>query len=409
MAKFSELELFNSKSQNQERNIDQAKAQLPHLVYVVTSPMSAKFLLGDQLTFMRDAGFRVTLIASPGALLEQVRNDQQIEIVPVAIEREISLIRDAKSLFFLIRAIRKLRPDIVNASTPKAGLLGMMAAWITRVPIRIYLLRGLRLETTKGIKKSVLAITERIASACANHVVCISDSLRGIYVEHKLASKQKTVVLGAGSSNGIDMRRFSKDAIGATTRLVFQEGTKGPVIGFVGRLTHDKGILDLINIYQCVLLIIPSARLLLVGDFEIGDPIPDTAKSWLQRHPQVSITGFVDDVRYLLREIDVLAMTSHREGFGNAVIEAAAMEIPIVGFRVTGVVDAASDGECSVLVPLGDVGAFSAAIVRYLTDQSLRDEHVVKAKQRVHKLFRQEKVWESWLQYYHGLISAAKR
>lgn len=372
----------------------------PRLVCIVTHAVSARTLMRGQLAHFQRAGFDVTIIASPGPDLSAVAQQEGIRVVAVPMEREIRPFRDLKSLWQLYRCLSKLRPDIVNAGTPKAGLLGMMASWLSRVPIRIYTLRGLRLETAKSWKLSAaLAITERIASGCAHRIVCVSDSLRSVAVERRLIAAKKAVVLGGGSSNGVDARRFdvrqrpASQVEALRTQLGIPDDA--PVIGFAGRLTRDKGIIELFAAYRSLLKDFPKLRLLLVGDFESGGAVAAEIRQQIAVHPQVIVTGFVQDTAQYYGVMNLLAFPSYREGFPNVPLEAAAAGLPVVGYRATGTVDAVEDGVTGQLVTCGDQEALAGAMRRYLEDGQLRAKHGEAGRRRVQQDFTQQRVWDA--------------
>ena len=181
----------------------------PRLAFLVTVPTTADVLLRGQLAYLGDHGFDVTVISSPGPELELVAQRERVRTIAVPMERDIDVAADAVSLARVTRVLAGLRPDIVNASTSKAGLLGMIAAAALRVPARIYLLRGLRLETERGAKRAVLGAAERVAVRCAHEIVCVSESLRSRFVESGFAPADRCHVLGAGSSNGFELERFA--------------------------------------------------------------------------------------------------------------------------------------------------------------------------------------------------------
>jgi glycosyltransferase involved in cell wall biosynthesis len=372
--------------------------------------MTARILLRGQLGHLRDHGFTVGVAAAPGEDLERVARDERVAVFPVPFEREIHPLRDLGALAALIRVCRRFRPHLVNASTPKAGLLAGLAARLTGVPVRLYTLRGLRLETATGLRRRLLAGSERLAAACADRVVCVSASLEARLLALGLAPRAKTSTLGAGSSNGVDTARFRPRAATdpevavLAERLALPAGA--PVVGFVGRWTHDKGLLDLTEaFFGPVSERFPEARLLLVGKFESGDPVPEAVRHRLLTDERVVRPGFADDVAPLYALMDVLAFPSYREGFPNVPLEAAASAVPVAAYASTGTVDAVVDGETGILVPTGDREALAAAIVRYLEEPDLRQRHGTVGRRRAERDFRREVVWDAWRELYRELLA----
>ncbi|MGL4593105.1 MAG: glycosyltransferase, partial [Thermoguttaceae bacterium] len=224
-----------------------------NILYIITKSQFCSFLLG-QPAFMRERGFHVGVCSASGKELDEIALNENVEAFPIFMQREIAPIQDIISLWKLIRLMRRFKPTVVIAGTPKAGLLGMIAAFITRVPVRIYHLRGLRIETTHGLKHFIMTCTERLASGLSNRVWCVGKSLRDEFLKRKLGNPKKTITLNNGSSNGIDTRRFAWNAeVLAEAVAVAQQwniASDEPVVCFVGRIVKDKGIVELAEAFR---------------------------------------------------------------------------------------------------------------------------------------------------------------
>lgn len=383
---------------------------MPHIACLATDPLTTRVLMAGQLAYLRQQGFDVTLIAAPGADLEAAAAREGVGYIAVPMTREITPRADWNSLRQLTRIFRELRPDIVNAGTPKAGLLGMLAATWAQVPIRIYTLRGLRMETATGYKRILLTNTERMAAACAHRVVCVSPSLRDAFVRFRLGAAAKTLVIGGGSSNGVDVDRFAatdqRYAEARSIRKSMGIPDEARVIGFGGRLTKDKGVAELMSVFRSLEQEYPDLHLLLVGGFEDGDPISSRIRDEIWSDPRVHITGFVNDTAPYYTAFDLLVFPSHREGLPNVPLEAASAGRPTAGFAATGTVDAVRNGETGTLVAVGDVNGLTDAVRRYLSDQVLLARHGSHALQLVKSDFRREVIWQGLAELYRSELAA---
>ncbi|MBW3571380.1 MAG: glycosyltransferase family 4 protein [Gemmatimonadetes bacterium] len=386
----------------------EARGRRPRLLVAITDPLSTVLLRG-QLAHARAAGFDVTLISGPGARARQLAAEEGVGLVEVPMVRELSPLRDLVSLWRVFRVVRRLRPDLVNAGTAKAGLLVTAAAWLNGVPGRIYTMRGIRLETHRGFFRHLLWGVERLIGAMVHRVVCVSPSLRARALQLGVVAPEKTLVLAGGSSNGVQVERFGAGANGpAAARLRGELGLQGagPVVGFVGRLVRDKGVRELAEAWSMLREEFPDARLLLVGPEESGDPVPSAVLQALREDARVTLTGGVFDTAPYYLLMDMLVLPSYREGFPNVVLEAGASGLPVVTTTVPGCVDAVEDGITGLHVPAGDARALSAALRRYLADPGLRRRHGDAGRARVNAEFRRERIWEGLIDLYREMVVA---
>lgn len=379
-----------------------AKKPPPHIVVGITVPQSCLVLRG-RLRTLREAGFRVTLVSSPGEMLARTAAQEGVEFVALPMQREISPLADMLSLFRLCWLLRRLNPDMTEFSTPKAGLLGSIAARLCGVRVRVYFLRGLKLESCKGFKRTILLVAERLAAACSHVVLCNSESLRDEALALRVASAQKLRLLGGGSSNGVDVERFSPGPTDLRARLGFPQ--EAEVVGFVGRLTRDKGVPELIEAFDAILAARPRVHLLLVGWFDAAeDALGHKLRARIKRHPRIHTTGFVADTAPYYRVMDLMVLPTWREGFPNVVLEAAASGIPVVTTFATGSRDAVLPEVTGLLIPPGYPEAISEAVLKLLCNSERRGNMGVAARAWVVEHFVNEHVLGLAVNYYKGLI-----
>ena len=388
------------------------KSNRPRLVIAVNSSIALGFLQG-QPEYFQNSGFDVTVLRPEKRSGEwEVPRPDGVRVLEVPMEREISPVRDIRSICHLWGILRTLRPTVTNVGTPKAGLLGGFAAWLNRVPCRFYTLHGLRFETTTGLRRKLLILAERLACRFAHRVVCVSHSVREKAIASGLVDRERALIFGAGSCNGVDVARFAptQQRIWRAAELRRQFGipADAPVALFVGRLTCDKGIAELVEAFLQLENRIPNLRLLLVGSFEDGDPLPEDIRKRLETHDRVILAGPVNDTAPYYAMADVLVLPSHREGLPTVVLEAHAAGKPVIGAAATGIVDLLVDGETGLLFPVGDVSSLANAIARLIEDKALARKLADAGRDQVKRKFRQELIWAALRREYLKVLQGGE-
>lgn len=302
-----------------------------------------------------------------------------------------------------------VRPHVVHTHTPKGGLLGMISAWLSRTPVRIYHMRGLPFMTSRGLRRFLLRWTERTACYLAHRVLCVSHSVKEIAIQEGLCSTKKIKVLGGGSGNGVNaLSKFNPSFIDNKARNHLKERFNIPhsamILGFIGRVVRDKGIVELAEAWSVLREEFPNLRLLVIGPFEQQDPIPSEVKLSFAKDPRVHLLGEQSNTPPLYGIMDVVVLPTYREGFPNVPLEAAAMALPVVATNVPGCVDAVQDGVTGTLVPPRNAEALANALRQYLQDPELRRKHGEAGRQRVLRDFRQEVIWEALYHEYLQLL-----
>lgn len=373
------------------------------LAHITTIPLTQWAFLRGQNHYMSQRGFEIHTIASPGKRLAEVGRRDGAVTHSIRISRTISPCADIISIIRLLFCLREIKPDIVHLSTPKAALLGAIAAWAARVPIRIFFVRGLITETTRGLRRGVFRLLETLTARLCHQHICVSHSLLAFARSESILTEKQGIVLVNGMSNGIDTGRFDPTITAHNEAVLNTADEDILIIGFVGRLARDKGIEELAQSWGLLREEYPHLRLLLVGPWETE--IANDLSAGLESDSRVWMTGFVDDVIPYYCAMSLFVYPSHgTEGFPNSPMEAAAMGLPVVASRVVGCVDAVQDGVTGALIPPHDPTALTDAIRLYLNNPDLRHRHGQAGRERVLREFRQETIWEALYQEYVCLL-----
>ena len=371
------------------------------LIVGITIPGSVGLLKG-QMTYFSKLGYDTYLLTQHDERSINYCQREGCKSLNVQIARNISLKQDVKTLRALIKVFRRIRPDIVNVGTPKMGMLGMIAAWWCRVPNRIYTCRGFRYEHEHGVLKRILMVCECIAGTCAQKIICISPSVKALGVKDKVFTAKKCVVIHKGSSNGIDSEYFSRKNVKEEDTIALRRklNVEGKfVYGFLGRIVDRKGIKELYEAFCKVYECDKECRLLIVGPWEFSQISDKTLYDAMKLHPGIVMPGRTDEVPLYLTAMDVFVLPAWWEGFGNVVVQAADMGLPVIGSTGTGVCDAVCDGFNGVNVEPKNVDALYNAMRSLRTDDALREKYAQNGPVWGQN-FRSEIIWEGMNELY---------
>ena len=377
------------------------KAMKTKACIVVSSPMTIEAFLQDQLRALNAlCEMSVVANAPDGAFLKKLNIRAHFKGVPL--KRQVCPLNDLHALYSLLLIFLRERFQVVHSITPKAGLLGMGAAFFARVPVRVHTFTGQVWATKSGVARALLRFLDQLIAGFATHVLVDSHSQRKFLVENGVVSQKKSCVLGDGSISGVNTLRFRPNPQAHRT---FRKKNKIPdediVFVYVGRLKRDKGIPELLAAFEKIAKKNSSMWLLLVGPDEENLGRLIQASSAITKTIMVGHTSSPD---LYLAASDIFVLPSHREGFGSSVIEAGACGIPAVASRIYGLTDAVVHGRTGLLVTRGDVGELARAMERLGKDRKLRLRMGRVAQRRAKVRFDQKKITEALLQFYRKIL-----
>jgi glycosyltransferase involved in cell wall biosynthesis len=382
-------------------------ARAPKVVHIATVGRTLGFLNG-QIRYLKAQGFDIEGIAADDGLLHAIGAENNMPMHAVRMTRKIDLIGDCVALVRLWRILRRLRPDIVHTHTPKGSLLGIVAAALARVPVRIHHIHGLPHLTARNYRRVILKTSERLAASLATRTICVSRSIMQAAIHDGISHSGKAKVLLSGSVDGVDGVDAFNPARHADGRQSIRQTYGIPehalTVGCVARLVPDKGIPELVEAWLHIQREAPGAHLLLVGTDEREHPLPGETLHLLRTAPNVHVTGLLFNIGSVYAALDILVLPSHREGMGAVLLEGAAMGLPIVTTRVPGCIDAVEEGVTAVLVDVRSPAALAAAILGYMHDAQRRHDHGIAGRARVLQLFERTALWAAVHEEYRQLL-----
>jgi glycosyltransferase involved in cell wall biosynthesis len=379
------------------------------LIRITTVPMALCYLLPGQMKFMQQNGFDVLMISADGPELGEVIKNEGCRHIIVAMTRKITPLQDIKCLQQLIKIFKKEKPDIVHTHTPKAGLLGMLAAKLCGVKVRIHTVAGMPLMVEKGFKLQLLKFIEKLTYKAASHVWPNSNSLYNYIKENKFAPIKKLKIIGKGSTNGINIKRFNKDVLDEVViNKVKNNIGYEPQLTYllcIGRLVADKGIVELVNVFSALQKKQANLKLIVVGDYEEElDPLPVTIMQQIKTNADIIHIKWTQQVEYFMHIANYFVFASHREGFPNVLLQAGAMELPIICSRIAGNVDIVSDKQTGLIFDAANEMQMEQQIEYAISHPDEMEAMAVSLQQIIKKDYERENIWQNILSAYKSLL-----
>ncbi len=369
--------------------------------------MNLHSLYRGQFLYLLEQGYEITAIASEGVEHDWLREDG-IKSIAVNMKRQPNLFSDFFSTLKLAKVLNSLELDIIVVSTPKASLLGTIATKLSkhRGKALIYMIRGRAYENFEGMKRLIFKSIDQLICKLATNVLSISSELRDAYSNEGICKLEKITVLGKGSSNGVDLSRFSlskysQDEI-SHVRSQYGIEKNALVFFYCGRLRKEKGTDELISAFNevCQSGSYPNAYLLLVGEYEDFDCVSDENKKLIDESSNITLINWTKNVEVFYAISDVFVFPSYREGFGNVAIEASAMELPIIGYDVVGLRESIEHNVSGLLVNKGSIEQLSATMKLLYENEGLRAQLGIQGRMRVEKHFEDKVVWSKLNNFY---------
>lgn len=373
------------------------------IIRATTVPLSLNTFCKGMLRELSER-YEVVGLSSPGDALQEVAMREGVRTIAQPMERRISLFRDFKALVGIIKVFRKEQPAMVHSMTPKAGLLCMVAGWMTKVPVRVHTFTGLVFPTSTGLKRRILMFTDWLTCACATHVIPEGEGVKNDLLSNHI-TKKPLRVLGYGNVMGVDMDYYSRRQ---EIKDLAEKLRDDSVITFlfVGRIVRDKGVNELCAAFTQLNKTIPQSRLWLVGEYEDSlDPISDEARRVVSEYSAIHAVGVKrgDELLAYYAAADCFVLPSYREGFPNTVLEAGAMGLPSIVTDINGSREIIIEGENGIIVRPKDANALYEAMQRIAHDKAWREQMAGNARKMVGDRFEQSFVRRCLYEFYEAV------
>ena len=364
---------------------------------------------------MASNGFDVKGVSSEGEELREVRENEGVVMEAINMSRKITPFQDFKSLWKMWNFLRKEKPQIVHTHTPKAGIIGMLAARLAGVPHRLHTVAGLPLMEATGIKRKILNFVEKLTYSSATRVYPNSKGLYDFILQNHFTQSNKLKIIANGSSNGINTTFFSPEQVTETERVTLREKLNIQpddfVFVFVGRIVSDKGINELIKVFSELQAAGNNEqigiKLLLVGGLESDlDPLNPETLAEINQNKDIISVGFQQDVRPFFAISDALVFPSYREGFPNVVMQAGTMGLPSIVSDINGCNEIIVEGENGLIIPPKNVEKLKEKMLTLAKDKNLYAKLKENSRRMIESRYEQSVVWNALLEEYEGLLQS---
>ncbi|MCS5489705.1 glycosyltransferase family 4 protein [Algoriphagus limi] len=386
---------------------------MPKLIRITTVPLSLQLLLQGQMAYAKKKGWEVLMVSADGKEIPKIEKAEGVPHQVVPFTRKITPVQDSACIWKLYKLFKKEQPDIVHTHTPKAGLLGMIAANLAGVKIRIHTLAGMPAMAAKGTKKGVLENAEKWTYANATEIWPNSEGLKNFILEQGFCPTEKVKMVGKGSSNGVDLVKFNRNAlkenhlVAATMRIM--PGEDDFIILAVGRLVKDKGIEELVQAFL-ESKIANRSKLVLLGSFEQDlNPLNSDIIQQINDHPRIVQIDWTDHVAHYMALADVLVHASHREGFPNVLLEAGAMQLPIICSDIIGNRDIITQQKTGLIFPVGSVEVLKEALEFAFVKRDKMAQMAGRLLGEIQENYQREKIQEEIFSNYLRLLDEVKK
>ena len=376
------------------------------IIRSTTVPQSLSVFCNGMLKELSNK-YEVIGLSSPGKALDEVARREGVRTISIPMKRHISPFCDIVSLWRMIIAFWRERPYMVHSMTPKAGLICMISAWITRVPIRVHTFTGLVFPTASGIRRNLLKTTDWLTCACATHIIPEGEGVKNDLINHGI-TKKPLRVLGYGNVRGVDMEYYSRreEVDKRMNELGLRDDSLVTFL-FVGRIVRDKGINELVAAFSKLLMEHSYIRLLLVGPYEDSlDPISMESRTVISNEPRIVSVGHKNGIDLLAyyESSDCFVLPSYREGFPNTVLEAGAMGLPSIVTDINGSREIIIDGVNGIIVPPHNVESLFSAMKLMVQSRVKRNAMASNARKLIGERFEQGFVHKCLYEFYDEIM-----